>query len=1022
MPPLVGAAVSAGISAGFAAAGGGILGLTAIKSAIVVFTVNFSLAAVSIRLARPDEPAFSQGQSGQTLTVKQPITTRKIINGYARVGGPLFLLETTDNTRFLHLCLALGGHELAAIGTVYLNDEPVRDDQLDTQGNVVDGKFAGKVRIRKHLGAPDQIADPLLIAEVPDLDESFRGREVPYLYVRLEFDRDLFPTRIPNVSAEVLGRKVFDPRTGATVWTDNAALLQRDYLADARYGRGAQPSELDEDQNQAIANLSDEMIPLAVRQAPCTVANNEVTISGADARALIGQKVRLTGSDTIGFVSRFVQSGLAGSDQVFTLASTLGGARLGEKLTLPDSGGGVEFLAEPRYTINGVVDSATAPSSIIRELAGASAGSIVRSGGLWKISPASWNPPVVELDENDIIEPLQVQTRISRRSRLNGIKGTYVSPWNNDQPSDYPAVKSVAFADEDGGERLADVQRPLTNSPSMAQRLGRIEVLRARQEITVKGVFKLSALRAISGGTVTLSNKRLGWVSKPFEVVKWTFSVKVVGGAPAMIVALDLRETAADVFDWTTSLETQIDPAPNTNLPSAFVSFPPNNVVADSGNDVLQVAGDGTIVSNIRMSWESPIGSFADGYQIAWRDNATPEAPFSETSVPRGATSYLIPGVVDGRTYTIDVRAVNGLGVRSSPAMIVHQVLGKSAPPPDLGTFTVARQADGTREFRWSLTNPPADVLIGGNVRIKFKLGPTNDWDSMDLLQDVPFTPGLWESNQLAAGAYTFAAKIIDSSGNESPAGVFINAILGDPRLREVLVQRQEQNLGWPGTRTDCFVTPENALEATAQVGFGWDNLGTWDSLGTWKSIHPKRSPIVYETEVIDLGLDLTFTPQITVQTDGAITITMRTHTDAEGADLSLEPYVPLEQASARYVQIRVEVADAEPVISGMTVLLDGESLAEEFQDVNTLTESGVWFNRIAAGHFRIGGRRDFAALTQAQITALQNVGPGFSWELVSKSVLVNGKPAAEFRIYDGSGVLTDSTIDVLLRGPRAPQ
>jgi hypothetical protein len=49
----------------------------------------------------------------------------------------------------------------------------------------------------------------------------------------------------------------------------------------------------------------------------------------------------------------------------------------------------------------------------------------------------------------------------------------------------------------------------------------------------------------------------------------------------------------------------------------------------------------------------------------------------------------------------------------------------------------------------------------------------------------------------------------------------------------------------------------------------------------------------------------------------------------------------------------------------------------------------------------------------------LQNVGPGWSVELISKSEVVNGFPAAEFKIYDASDTLADAVIDVELKGPK---
>ena len=100
-----------------------------------------------------------------------------------------------------------------------------------------------------------------------------------------------------------------------------------------------------------------------------------------------------------------------------------------------------------------------------------------------------------------------------------------------------------------------------------------------------------------------------------------------------------------------------------------------------------------------------------------------------------------------------------------------------------------------------------------------------------------------------------------------------------------------------------------------------------------------------------------------------------------------------------------------------MTTLIDGEVVIEEREDVNTASETASWFASVAAGHFKIGAEKA-AAITQASLV-LQNVGAGWTWELISKSATVGGNPAAEFKVYNGSGTLADATGDVTIKGPK---
>ena len=79
--------------------------------------------------------------------------------------------------------------------------------------------------VHKYLGSPDQAASAQAQANIPGWSGDHRLRNIAYLYVRLEFNNDVFPLGIPNISAVVKGKKVYDPRTGLTAWSDNAAPL-----------------------------------------------------------------------------------------------------------------------------------------------------------------------------------------------------------------------------------------------------------------------------------------------------------------------------------------------------------------------------------------------------------------------------------------------------------------------------------------------------------------------------------------------------------------------------------------------------------------------------------------------------------------------------------------------------------------------------------------------------------------------------------------------------------------------------
>lgn len=173
----------------------------------------------------------------------------QIIYGETRVGGiKLYDCASAANNTNLHRILAFAGHEIDSYKQIYINDEIVT---LDATGNVISpAKFNGKVRIRQYLGTDTQVADPLLIAETALVTDgkwtaNHRLQGIAYLYIRFIYNVNTFPNGVPTISAVIRGKKVFDPSTGVTAWSDNPALCIRDYLA-APHGLSQPASRIDD--------------------------------------------------------------------------------------------------------------------------------------------------------------------------------------------------------------------------------------------------------------------------------------------------------------------------------------------------------------------------------------------------------------------------------------------------------------------------------------------------------------------------------------------------------------------------------------------------------------------------------------------------------------------------------------------------------------------------------------------------------------------------------------------------------
>ena len=77
-----------------------------------------------------------------------------------------------------------------------------------------------------------------------------------------------FPNGFPEITAIIKGKKVYDPRTSTTAWSDNPALCLRDYLTSGKegtnttiynYGISEDIESVDDDLVIIAANVCDHL-------------------------------------------------------------------------------------------------------------------------------------------------------------------------------------------------------------------------------------------------------------------------------------------------------------------------------------------------------------------------------------------------------------------------------------------------------------------------------------------------------------------------------------------------------------------------------------------------------------------------------------------------------------------------------------------------------------------------------------------------------------------------------------------
>jgi hypothetical protein len=202
--------------------------------------------------------------SSRTQMIKQPAQPRRVAYGKVRVSGVLSYISTTDSDSVLHLVISLVTHEINRFVSFRIDESnlTMQGNQVSAPSRFLDGSTK-LVEINSHNGSDTQAADTRLTQRVKEWTTAHRLRGIAYMYAQLKFNSDAFPQGLPNISAVIEGKKVFDPRTSTTAYSNNAALCIRDYLTDTRYGLACSASEIDDTSFIAAANVCDENVTLA---------------------------------------------------------------------------------------------------------------------------------------------------------------------------------------------------------------------------------------------------------------------------------------------------------------------------------------------------------------------------------------------------------------------------------------------------------------------------------------------------------------------------------------------------------------------------------------------------------------------------------------------------------------------------------------------------------------------------------------------------------------------------------------
>ncbi|MCW1917069.1 phage tail protein [Luteolibacter sp. GHJ8] len=682
----------------------------AVNLGIAAFSISSSLGAAKEQRQAAERARLDSIQRNAFRNFRQPLTPRRIVFGTCRVAGPLVFAHNRK-LHGTHLVVALAGHEVEAIDSVWLLEDELVYQKTGPNLGAVAGKYGKAVLIQTFRGtATQEIGNAMIAAQdnrpgVPaaSLDpgiivasDQFRG--IAAIYAICRAWSQLFESETPEFAAIVKGNnQIFDPRDDSTGYTANPALCTAWYLT-------------------------------AIMGFPWSTIDSEALIAAAD--------------------------------------------HCDEEVELKAGG------TEKRYECHGVITADMQHREVLSLLERSMAGRVRYASGKWFITAGA--APIaepVDFTEASAQAGYKVLYDPPDRSLPNAVRGSYVDTksW---QPRAYPQRELPAAITAEGGPWWLDIDLPLTVSPSMAQRIAKIELLRARSRRRFSIELDLRGLAAQPGSIVTWSAPDIGMAAASFEVDAFGFTRRDgKRGGKVLGTRLDLVEWGESIFAWNPATDEK-EGTDGVANPGGITPLAPTDSCYLEAN--LEAAG-ADFYAEYHISWTDPEIDEATlqhvravvTVTIKW-DNAG-----SEDTTVATATEDVLPNVETlmkpieatqaGWSYlshevTVTLAAHYSSGLASGPAS-----LGLCEIPPStyFGSSSAGTFPD---QFFYELEGESDPTWYGSaneDHLVQFLVGP-----DLSILYDVDGQPIAELASGGPAGLYT-ATSVGESRFNDGNPWTF---------------------------------------------------------------------------------------------------------------------------------------------------------------------------------------------------------------------------------------------------------
>ena len=311
----------------------------------------------------------------------------------------------------------------------------------------------------------------------------------------------------------------------------------------------------------------------------------------------------------------------------------------------------------------------------------------------------------------------------------------FVDKDNNYVATDTPELVNSTFVSEDvpSGESNAnylkrmELQLPYTQTTLMAQRLAKIALQHQRKTLQASFLTTTKFLRLQPADFVYITNDRLNWSAKMFEVISTQLEFVEQEEVPLACTRLTVKEIDSATYDFVTNdYAAPVTQGPISEVPAgSFEMSQPSNLAL---SQVLSLDGT-TSKINIKASWTNSTSTYLFGTEVSYK--LSTDSAYQAIVVGAGTSQAFIPNVKAGDTYNVRVRHFSDRNVYSAYTSNVNiTIAAASAAPSDPSNLS----ATTGKAFNIvvSYTNPNNSDLKAVKIYRKTSNStPTSDSDGL---------------------------------------------------------------------------------------------------------------------------------------------------------------------------------------------------------------------------------------------------------------------------------------------------